>query len=298
MPRPTPPATAGLPWRGPGPGRPDEPAAASGLAAAAARPRPADPQEVALRWRLLRRVHALRGARPGRDRRADLLGGRRPGSGEMTEQTRKHPPFRRGEVWSLRGGPIGMAARLRRRRGRHLDRFEARPRGAADRRGPLGRVGLPDRARAVGYGRASGSRPVECDVRMPDGRRWRTTAFGIEDESAGYHPRHTVWDWSAGVGATATAAPSAGTWSAASTIPPATVNGRSGSTASRTSPPPSASTPTSAASPSPRGAGSTSRPRPSAVPRRTSACSASATASRSAASAAHSPASSSPRASA
>ena len=25
-------------------------------------------------------------------------------------------------------------------------------------------------------------------------------ARGIEDESAGYHPRHTVWSWSAGVG--------------------------------------------------------------------------------------------------
>jgi hypothetical protein len=23
---------------------------------------------------------------------------------------------------------------------------------------------------------------------------------GVEDESAGYHPRHTVWDWSAGIG--------------------------------------------------------------------------------------------------
>jgi hypothetical protein len=27
-------------------------------------------------------------------------------------------------------------------------------------------------------------------------------ARGIEDESAGYHPRHTVWSWSAGVGRT------------------------------------------------------------------------------------------------
>src|SRR5204863_7805166 len=37
------------------------------------------------------------------------------------------------------------------------------------------------------------------DVRVGE-RRWRVKARGIEDESAGYHPRHTVWSWSAGVG--------------------------------------------------------------------------------------------------
>ncbi len=41
--------------------------------------------------------------------------------------------------------------------------------------------------------------PVRCDVRIGD-RRIRTEARGIEDESCGYHPHHTVWDWSAGVG--------------------------------------------------------------------------------------------------
>ena len=44
--------------------------------------------------------------------------------------------------------------------------------------------------------------PVECDVRIGDDRRWRVEALGVEDESAGYHPRHTVWSWSAGVGST------------------------------------------------------------------------------------------------
>ena len=43
--------------------------------------------------------------------------------------------------------------------------------------------------------------PVECDVRVGE-RRWRVEARGMEDESAGYHPRHTVWSWSAGVGRT------------------------------------------------------------------------------------------------
>ena len=41
--------------------------------------------------------------------------------------------------------------------------------------------------------------PVQADVRVGD-RRWQLEARGVEDESAGYHPRHTVWSWSAGVG--------------------------------------------------------------------------------------------------
>lgn len=31
-------------------------------------------------------------------------------------------------------------------------------------------------------------------------RRWQVEARGVEDESAGYHERHTSWRWSAGVG--------------------------------------------------------------------------------------------------
>ncbi len=42
---------------------------------------------------------------------------------------------------------------------------------------------------------------IDCDVRIGE-RRWRVQARGVEDESAGYHPRHTVWSWSAGVGTT------------------------------------------------------------------------------------------------
>jgi hypothetical protein len=45
--------------------------------------------------------------------------------------------------------------------------------------------------------------PVECDLRAGS-RRWRLDALGVTDETLGYHPRHTVWNWSAGVGETAT----------------------------------------------------------------------------------------------
>jgi hypothetical protein len=42
--------------------------------------------------------------------------------------------------------------------------------------------------------------PVAYEVRI-GGRVLAGEALGLEDESAGYHPRHTVWSWSAGVGA-------------------------------------------------------------------------------------------------
>jgi Domain of unknown function (DUF2804), C-terminal len=41
--------------------------------------------------------------------------------------------------------------------------------------------------------------PVTGEVRL-GGRREQLEALAVEDDSAGYHPRHTVWKWSAGVG--------------------------------------------------------------------------------------------------
>lgn len=43
--------------------------------------------------------------------------------------------------------------------------------------------------------------PVEGRVRV-GGRVHPLRGLGVEDDSAGYHRRHTVWKWSAGVGAT------------------------------------------------------------------------------------------------
>jgi hypothetical protein len=39
------------------------------------------------------------------------------------------------------------------------------------------------------------------------GRSWEVDAFGVDDESAGYHGRHTGWHWSAGVGSAADGRP-------------------------------------------------------------------------------------------
>lgn len=44
---------------------------------------------------------------------------------------------------------------------------------------------------------------VQCDLRAADGRSWKLEALGVEDETDGFHPRHTVWNWSAGIGTTA-----------------------------------------------------------------------------------------------
>jgi hypothetical protein len=57
----------------------------------------------------------------------------------------------------------------------------------------------PNGEGAYTWTRKLAGHPVEGEVRI--GRR--TTAlqgFGVEDDSAGYHPRYTSWKWSAGVG--------------------------------------------------------------------------------------------------
>ena len=58
---------------------------------------------------------------------------------------------------------------------------------------------------ATGYGRSfawtakQADVPVRGSVRI-DGRTIDVDARGVVDVSAGYHPRHTAWKWSAGVG--------------------------------------------------------------------------------------------------
>ncbi len=51
-----------------------------------------------------------------------------------------------------------------------------------------------------GWTRKRAGIPIEATVALPGGRSWELRAAGIEDESAGYHQRHTSWRWSAGVG--------------------------------------------------------------------------------------------------
>ena len=130
---------------------------------------------------------------------------------EMSERTRMLSPAARGEVWTepadaedagrIDWAPDGGGALVRVEAAAKRDEQEVR---AFLRVGedewvesicPTGEHGggyVWTRKRLVS---------VECDVRIGE-RRIRCDARGIEDESCGYHPRHTVWDWSAGVGRT------------------------------------------------------------------------------------------------
>jgi hypothetical protein len=50
-----------------------------------------------------------------------------------------------------------------------------------------------------GWTRKRAGVPIEGTVEIP-GKRWEVSGLGVDDESAGYHQRHTSWHWSAGVG--------------------------------------------------------------------------------------------------
>jgi hypothetical protein len=126
-------------------------------------------------------------------------------SGELHERTRMRLPVARGEVWNEDddGQPleIGFAERGA------VTRIGA---GAVtakivNRGGEWQEAVCP--AEDDGTTRYVWTRkrvaPVDVDVRLPGGKRVKTRMRGVEDESAGYHPRHTEWRWSAGVGTAA-----------------------------------------------------------------------------------------------
>jgi Protein of unknown function (DUF2804) len=60
----------------------------------------------------------------------------------------------------------------------------------------------PSGERGYGWTRKRAGVPVRGEIEA-GGRLWQVDAHGVEDESAGYHQRHTNWLWSAGVGRTA-----------------------------------------------------------------------------------------------
>jgi hypothetical protein len=198
-------AVPGLPWRGPGPGRPDL---------------PLPPGKVPLRrngvwrkrWRYVgafsdellmcaARVHVGPVGQTfwavwDREQRT------------LHERTRLLLPTARGEVWTEHPdeevGQIDWAPD----EGGTLVRIEAEPKPDSEKLRAFLRVGEGAWAESIcptgeddGYvwtrKRIS---PVECDVRIGDERRIKAKARAIEDESCGYHPHHTVWSWSAGVG--------------------------------------------------------------------------------------------------
>lgn len=126
-------------------------------------------------------------------------------TGELHERTRTRLPGARGEVWNedASGRPleIGMDDRGA------VNRFQSGPIrgkltiGAGTWQEVVCAAPDGDAQRYVWTRKRVA--PVEVDVRLPGERRVRESAFGVEDESAGYHPRHTAWTWSAGVGTAA-----------------------------------------------------------------------------------------------
>lgn len=190
--------SAALPWRGPGDGRPELPL-------------PPDKMPRRRGGRMLKRWRYV-----GVFSDEFLLCGARVQvgpmgqtfwvvwdreDGKLHEHTRMRPPGARGEVW--REGRDGRPAPgLGKKPGAALTDHVM----AEDVRVRL-RFGEGQWVEAVCptpegqycWTRKRADVPVECDVRVGD-KRWQLEARGVEDESAGYHPRHTVWSWSSGLG--------------------------------------------------------------------------------------------------
>lgn len=197
-------AAGSLPWRGPGPGRPEL---------------PLPPDEMPMRrgggwrkrWRYLGAYCdelLLCAARV----QVGPLGqtfwaicdreGRR-----MWERTKLRLPGARGEVWTEsldaegaveHGSDEGSLVRIEAHRVEEEEEVRAFLRVGA---GSWVESVCPTDEGEYVWTRKRADVPVACDVRVGE-RRWRVEARGMEDESAGYHPRHTVWSWSAGVGRT------------------------------------------------------------------------------------------------
>jgi hypothetical protein len=130
------------------------------------------------------------------------------GEKRMEERTRLLAPLARGEVWTeAAGAEEGGRIEWAPEEGGTLVRIEAEARAGDPAVRAFLRAGEGQWAEAVcptgeGDGYVWTRKrivPVECDVRIGE-RRIRAEARGIEDESCGYHPHHTVWSWSAGVG--------------------------------------------------------------------------------------------------
>jgi len=195
------PGLEALPWRGPGPGRPDDlrlppesrlPLRKAGTLRKRWRYLGAFAEELMLCAARVKVGPAIQTFWALYDRADD----------RMLEHTRNLLPGARGEVWSEdgEGGGVTFA-----RDGGTLMRIEAELPEAGKVRCFL-RTGsgawvesvCPNGAGAYVWTRKRPV-PVACDIRIGD-RRLEVEATGIEDESAGYHPRHTVWSWSAGAG--------------------------------------------------------------------------------------------------
>jgi len=121
-------------------------------------------------------------------------------SGELIEHTKQILPAQRGEVWTERAGGeawrLGVSGeRLRTR----IDASEATAKLSFTDCGVWAESVCPNGSGGYVWTRKRPS-AIELDLDLRERGRIRESLRGIEDESAGYHPRHTEWSWSAGVG--------------------------------------------------------------------------------------------------
>lgn len=193
-----------LPWRGPGEGRPDL---------------PLPPDELPLRrgglWRKRWRyvgafsdellVCAARVSVGPLGQTFWAIWNR--GERKLWERTRLLVPGARGDVWTE--GRDGTGQILHAPDEGSVVRIESKHPEAGEVRAFLRSGGgrwveavCPTEDGQYTWTRKRVDVPIECDVRL-GGNRLISKARGVEDESEGYHPRHTVWNWSAGVGTTA-----------------------------------------------------------------------------------------------
>ena len=188
-------ARSELPWRGPGPGRPD-----------LALPPGRMPMRAGGSWLKQWRYAAAFGEELmlcgasvqvgpfGQSFWAVLERG-----GELLERTRPRLPVVRGEVWTEVGA--GEPWRLGGDHPRLVTRIES---GELTAKLTFGEGSWAESVCPTPAGSHVWTRkrtgPVRCELTLPGGRRIDAELEGVEDESAGYHPRHTVWHWSAGVG--------------------------------------------------------------------------------------------------
>lgn len=106
-------------------------------------------------------------------------------TGKITERTRARLPGARGEV---RGDASAMEIRSSRASG-----------SLRVGTGSAIEVTCPNGEGGEVWTRKRAGVPVACEVSVGE-RRWEVEARGVTDETSGFHPRHTVWSWSAGVG--------------------------------------------------------------------------------------------------
>ncbi len=198
--RPLPDELASLPWRGPGPGRPELALPPGSM------PLLGPARGLRKRWRyvaafcdeLMLCAARVQVGIAGQTFWALLD----RGNGELLERTRTRPPFGRGEVWSEYGDgavwPVGAGERAGQGA---VTRIVAGELVATLKIGPGSWVEsiCPNGAGGYVWTRKRLA-PIACEIRIPGRDPIRAQGHGIEDESAGYHPRHTIWSWSAGAG--------------------------------------------------------------------------------------------------